>query len=180
MVRTAPLLGTAGSSWTRDRYGGAATKRTMTHTLQWFKTCSTMNSTRFRYLVETVLSSSMKSSGLGLKELTTSGRAYTCVFHCTDFEVTISFEPGDSHWVVAVQTLANGHLSDWDDNIATPRLSDLNTMFMSAVTDDDRREASRAFSHVHTLDEDEATLLRYGRELRLILPKYIELNIRRR
>ncbi len=131
-----------------------------------------MNGVRFRHLVETGIAPFMSELGLGRVELAISGRAYTCEFIGPSHVVTISFEPGDSFLVVAVQSLKNGILSEWDDRASTPRLSDLNHMYMPYVTNQERAENDVDLMSVLPQDDEERMLLKYAKELRLVLPKY--------
>lgn len=129
-----------------------------------------MNSDSFCNIIRSVISPSMKTIGFDLFKLSTSGRAYICVFRRNDYYVTISYELGDYYWSTIFQTMKEGQLTDWDNS---PSLSDLKGLFIESTSDEERRACERDYSSAIYSDEIELALLKIGRELRLVLPKFI-------
>ena len=103
-----------------------------------------------------------------------SGRSYRASFTGRKNSVWVSFEPGDGILVVYVFSLENGELSEIDDRLKTPRLADLNHRYMSSVTNQERSANEAVFQQVLVKDNHERALLKAAKDLRLVLPKYIE------
>jgi hypothetical protein len=87
--------------------------------------------------------------------------------------VSVSYEPGDEVLFVMVFKRENGELSDIDDRSNTPRLSDLNMRYMHTVTKEERLENEVSFRAIEPRDNEEKSVLKAARELRLVLPKYL-------
>jgi hypothetical protein len=102
-----------------------------------------------------------------------SGRLYRSSFTGPAHSVCVSFEPGDDVFFVLVFSRQHGELSDIDDRLKTPRLSDLNSRYMSKVGSEERAANESAFQSVVARDEEERVLLKAAKELRLVLPKYL-------
>jgi hypothetical protein len=64
-------------------------------------------------------------------------------------------------------------LSEIDDRTKTPRLSDLNSQFMNAVTGEERAANLVAFASLMPRDKEERALLKSAKELHLVLSKYL-------
>lgn len=102
-----------------------------------------------------------------------SGRHYRATFSSPTHTVSVSFEPGDDVFQVLVFSRVQGRPSTIDDRRMTPRLSDLNTRYMSMVSDAERAKCTHALEHVTANDDDERTLLKLAAELSLVLPHYL-------
>jgi len=103
-----------------------------------------------------------------------SGRLYDARFTGLHHEVSVSYEPGDDVFLVLIFGRRNGRLSDVDDRSNTRRLADLNRRYMHLVTPDDRKKNEREFEGIVTRDDVERQLLKYAKELHLVLPLYLE------
>ena len=101
-----------------------------------------------------------------------SGRVYRGSFTGPKHSVSVSFEPGDEAFFVLVFSREDGKLSDMDDRLKTPRLSDLNSRYMNGVRSEDRAANESFFQSIVARDQEERALLRSAKELRLVLPKY--------
>lgn len=111
--------------------------------------------------------------GFHMETPSISGRFYRASFSNPTNVVSISFEPGDNAAFVMIFSRENGGLSDVDDRSKTPRLADLNSQFMPMVTNDERASAEATFAGIHAGNPEERILLKYAKELSLVLPKYL-------
>lgn len=59
-----------------------------------------------------------------------------------------------------------------DDRLKTPRLSDLNSLYMKTVSSGERVANESAFQSVVARDEEERVLLKSAKEHCLVLPRY--------
>ncbi|MCA2998931.1 MAG: hypothetical protein ING75_10050 [Rhodocyclaceae bacterium] len=64
-------------------------------------------------------------------------------------------------------------LSEIDDLTESPRLADLNRRYMASVTSEERLKNEEFFRGIVTGDDDERMLLKMAKELRLVLPIYL-------
>lgn len=117
----------------------------------------------------------LKGLGFVMDEPSISGRFYRVSFTGSAHVVSVSYEPGDEALFVLVFRRENGELSDIDDRLKTPRLSDLNIRYMQKVTAEERSINDAFFKSVITQDNQEYLLLKAAKELRLVLPKYLQL-----
>lgn len=115
----------------------------------------------------------LKGLGFVMDEPSISGRFYRVSFTGSAHAVSVSFEPGDDALFVMVFGRNNGELSDIDDRTKTPRLADLTSRYMAAVTKEERAKNERAFEAVAVSDNEERLLLKAAKELCLVLPKYL-------
>lgn len=132
-----------------------------------------MNGTDFLRIVREAFSPFLKRLGFVMDEPSISGRSYRVSFVRSTHAVLVSFEPGDETLFVMVFSRTNGTLSDIDDRVATPRLADLNSRYMPAVTCDERTRNEEIFRSVAVNDKEERLLLKAAKELALVLPKYL-------
>lgn len=132
-----------------------------------------MNSQGFSRIVKQAYLPFMLSLGFAQNELSISGRAYHATFAGAKHVVIVSFEPGDDALIVIVRTREAGELSDIDDRLKSPRLTDLSALYMPTVTSDERVANDLAFEGVETADKAEQSLVRSAKELRLVLPKLL-------
>lgn len=102
-----------------------------------------------------------------------SGRFYRASFTSSSYSISVSYEPGDEALFVMIFSRENGQLSNIDDRSKTPRLTDLNKRYMSIVTSEERAANEAAFEAISVRDKEEQLLLKYAKELRLVLPKYL-------
>jgi hypothetical protein len=132
-----------------------------------------MNGQDFLRIVNEAYTPFLTELGFSMDAPSISGRLYRASFTGPKHSVSVSFEPGDEAFFVLVFSRENGELSDMDDRLKTPRLSDLNSRYMNAVTSEERAANETAFKSVMARDEEEKVLLKSAKELRLVLPKYL-------
>ena len=132
-----------------------------------------MNGQDFLRIAHEALEPFLKELGFAMDEPSISGRYYRVSFTAPQSAVSVSYEPGDDALFVMVFGRKNGQLSDIDNRKETPRLSDLNSRYMAAVTQAERVVNEKAFESVLVHDNEERQLLKAAKELRLVLPKYL-------
>lgn len=132
-----------------------------------------MNGQDFLRIANEAFAPFLKDLGFSMDAPSISGRLYRASFSGPKHSVSVSFEPGDEAFFVLVFSREHGELSDMDDRIKTPRLFDLNTRYMKTVSAEERAANEAAFKSVEVRDEEEETLLKYAKELRLVLPKHL-------
>ena len=103
-----------------------------------------------------------------------SGRYYRASFTGPTHSIWVTFEPGDDQLLIFIFSRENGKLSNIDDRSKTPRLSDLNSRYMRTISDRERSDSEAIFADVVAKDSKEQLVLKAAKELRLVLPKYIE------
>jgi hypothetical protein len=132
-----------------------------------------MNGQDFLRIVNEAFAPFLKDLGFTMDTPSISGRLYRASFTGQNHSVSVSFEPGDESFFVLVFSREHGELSDMDDRLKTPRLSDLNNRYMSTVSSEERAANEAAFKSVVARDDEERNLLKSAKELRLVLPKYL-------
>ena len=132
-----------------------------------------MNGQDFLRIVNEAFTPFLIGLGFSMDAPSISGRLYRASFSGPKHSVSVSFEPGDEALFVLVFSREHGELSDMDDRLKTPRLSDLNSRYMNAVNSEERAANETAFKSVVARDEEEKVLLKSAKELRLVLPKYL-------
>lgn len=132
-----------------------------------------MNGTNFLRIVEVAFAPFLERLGFVMDEPSISGRSYRVSFVSSTHAVLVSFEPGDEARFVMVFSRTDGNRSDIDDRAVTPRLADLNSRYMSAVTCEERARNEEIFRPVVANDNEERLLLKAAKELSLVLPKYL-------
>lgn len=103
-----------------------------------------------------------------------SGRYYHVSFMADHHQVSLSYEPGDDAFFVVVYGREGGQLSSYDDRTRTPRLSDLNKRYMHLVPESERLSNETFFEGVIAGDPSERLVLKAAKELRLVLPRYLQ------
>jgi hypothetical protein len=132
-----------------------------------------MNGQDFLRIASEAFAPFLKEFGFSMDAPSISGRLYRVSFTGPKHSVSVSFEPGDGAFFVVVFSRENGQLSDMNDRLSSPRLSDLNSRHMNRVTREERVANEAFFKSVLVQDEEERTLLKYAKELRLVLPKHL-------
>ncbi len=116
----------------------------------------------------------LEEFGFRMETPSVSGRLYCVNFTAATHTVFLSYEPGDGELFVVVSSAGEGLLADFDDRGKSPRLADLNALYMKFVTADERRANDNIFSSIIVKDKAEHRLLKVAKELRLVLPKYLD------
>src|SRR5204863_7251060 len=132
-----------------------------------------MNGQDFLRIANEAFAPFLKELGFSIDTPSISGRLYNATFTSQEHSVSLSFEPSDEAFFVLVFSREHGELSDFDDRLKTPRLSDLNSRYMKTVTNEELVSNEAAFRCVVVRDEEERALLRAAKELRLVLPRYL-------
>lgn len=130
-----------------------------------------MNGHHFLRIVSVAFRPFLLELGFEKEHCMASGRHYSASFETPEMQVCISHEPGNGICEVYIFNKIEGRWSSIDNRIDTPRLSDLNRRFFSRVS---REERMRNFSHMQASDSEEARLLKAAKELRLVLPMFLE------
>lgn len=133
-----------------------------------------MNGKDFMRITSAAFTPFLTKLGFKVDEPSVSGRYYRTSFTGLSHAVSVSYEPGDNALFVIVFIRNNGELSDVDDSTKTLRLVDLNRRYMSAVTAEERAENEAFFRSVDAKDEEERVVLKAAKELRLVLPRYLQ------
>jgi hypothetical protein len=118
----------------------------------------------------------LKGLGFAMGTPSISGRHYWISFTSTTHVVDVSYEPGEPGDALFVQVSMRekGKLSAFDDASKTLRLGDLNSRFMQFVRDEERNANEAVFRSVVAHDKMERLLLKFAKELRLVLPRYLQ------
>ena len=132
-----------------------------------------MNGQDFLRIVNEAFTPFLTELGFLLDAPSISGRLYRASFTGPRHAVSVSIEPGDDSFLVLVFSREGGELSDMDDRLKTPRLSDLNSRYIRTVNSEERAANEAAFNSVVAQDDEEAALLKAAKELRLVLPKHL-------
>ena len=132
-----------------------------------------MNGLGFFRMIDEAFAPFLTQLGFSMNSPRISGRLYAASFSNETHSVDISFEPGDERFLVLVFSKENGKLSDIDDAVKTPRLADLNGRYMQALTRKERSANEIVFKSVLAHDSQERLLLKYAKELRLVLPRHL-------
>jgi hypothetical protein len=132
-----------------------------------------MNGDNFLRIVDEAFWPFMNDLGFIMEKPIVGRRLYSVTFTGEGHAVSISYEPDDIQPSVLVFSLVEGRKSSIDDRNATPRLSDLNAIFMKSVTKQERAINDAFFNLIVANDSEERLLLKSAKELRLVLPKYI-------
>jgi hypothetical protein len=132
-----------------------------------------MNGQDFLRVIGDAFEPFLMTLGFSMETPSISGRFYRASFSGQKNSVSVSYEPGDNALFVLVFSREKGELSDIDDRAKTPRLADLNSRYMSLVSDTERATNEVFFQSVAVRDREERQLLKCAKELRLVLPKYL-------
>lgn len=134
-----------------------------------------MNGQAFKRAAMAYFEPFLTELGFSVTELEVSGRFYSAEFTGRGCLVSVTFEPGDEALFVMVREREGklGRLSDIDDRVKTPRLSDLNRRFMPQLSERERVSNEASFEGVRAEDDTERLMLKAAKELRLVLPLYL-------
>jgi hypothetical protein len=132
-----------------------------------------MNGQRFLHIIDEAFVPFLKDLGFLMDTPSISGRFYRARFTDSKHLISVSFEPGDKFFLVSVFDYEHGLLSDIDDRSKTWCLADLNRRYMHTVTNEERSAYESIFNSVSAWDNEEKTLLKFAKELCLVLPKYL-------
>lgn len=132
-----------------------------------------MNGQDFLRVTKGALVPFLKDLGFSMDSPSISGRFYRVSFTGVAHTVSVSYEPGDEALFIMVFGRESGELTDIDDRLKTPRLSDLNARYMPTISSEERAANEAAFASVEARDKEELALLKAAKELRLVLPKYL-------
>ncbi len=103
-----------------------------------------------------------------------SGRYHRANFIGDSHTLIVSFEPGDAYLTAMLVRNDGYDLSSIDDPQKTPRLKDLNRMYMSEVTPSERANNESFFSKIKVEDQNEQALLKCAKDLRIVIPRYLK------
>ena len=132
-----------------------------------------MNGQDFLRITNEAFAPFLEKLGFAMDDPSISGRYYRASFISHSHSVSISYEPGDEAFFVIVFSRKNGELSDIDDRMESPRLADLNSRYMAAITNEERVENEAVFESIKVNDKEERVLLKAAKELRLVLPRHL-------
>jgi hypothetical protein len=102
-----------------------------------------------------------------------SGRAYHANFFGKGHTLSVSFEPGDDYFSIMLIANEANDLASIDDRAKTPRLSDLNARYAALISPSEREANEDYFAGVVVNHPFERQLLKFAKELRLVLPKHL-------
>jgi len=102
-----------------------------------------------------------------------SGRYYHVQFRNIAHVISVSYEPGDEALFIMLREREGDRLSDIDDRVKSPRLDDLNRLYMHAITVEERERSKVLFDSIMVHDKAEQLLLKSAQELYLVLPRYL-------
>jgi hypothetical protein len=131
-----------------------------------------MNGRSFSKAVDLIFSRFLSDLGFNEIEKTISGNFYSVRHSSSQYEISISFEPDTENVLIVLYSLVKDDISDIDNHLISPRLSDLNLRYMHLVTDAQRAENDDYFKELNSHDPIEKRLIKSAKELRLVLPKY--------
>ena len=102
-----------------------------------------------------------------------SGRLYQTRFIGERYTLSVAFEPGDDYFLIMLLRNGADDLASIDDRNKTPRLSDLNTRYMPLIASSEREANDAFFSGISVNNPFERELLKFAKDLRLVLPKHL-------
>lgn len=132
-----------------------------------------MNDQDFSRIIDQAFMPFLKELGFVAQPKAISGRAYMVEFIGEAWTLSVSFEPGDDYFSVMLLNNKMRGLAAMDDPQKTPRLSDLNTRYMGQVTPAERETNEAFFVGIVVTDPFERQLLKFAKDLRLVLPKHL-------
>jgi hypothetical protein len=133
-----------------------------------------MTSNDFLKIINDAFKTFLTDLGFVLGPASVSGRLYDVSFSRQDYVVSISYEPGDEYFLIIVFSKnAEDQLSNIDDRKQSPRLEDLNKIYMPLITADQRAQNELFFRLVVPENKSQKMLLKAAKELRLVLPLYL-------
>ncbi len=132
-----------------------------------------MNDQDFSRIIDQAFTPFLKELGFVTQPKAISGRAYMVEFVGNLWTLSVSFEPGDNYFSVILLNNRMRGLAAMDDPQKSPRLSDLNTRYMGKVAPAEREANEAFFANVEVANPFERQLLKFAKDLRLVLPKYL-------
>lgn len=133
-----------------------------------------MNDQGFCRIIDQAFMPFLSEMGFVAKPKSISGRAYIADFIGSAWTLSVSFEPGDDYFAIMLLNNELRGLAAVDNREKSPRLSDLNARYMGQVTPAEHEENETFFAGVKTTDQHERQLLKFAKELRLVLPKHLK------
>jgi hypothetical protein len=115
----------------------------------------------------------LKALGFSMGSPSISGRMYDVEFRSKTHVLDVSYEPGDEYLSIFVCKQEDWGFPNIDNLSIVPRLSDLNKSYMQKTSKEERIANDPAFLSIHPEDEQERSLLKAAKELRLVLPIYL-------
>jgi hypothetical protein len=134
----------------------------------------TMSAEAFGSLIELAFRPFLSELGFMIQPSQVSGRCYRATFVEARHTLVIAFEPGDEHVTIMLFTNHDDSLMAIDDPENTLRLTDLNARYQPKTTASARAENEVHFSQIEQTDPVGKLLLKYAKELRLVLPLHLE------
>lgn len=132
-----------------------------------------MNGTDFENLALRAFTPFLSELGFRAEPTHISGRHFRSNYVSKQHTLMISFEPGDNMLTVMLITNEANDLASMDDRSKSPRLSDLNSRYMSCITASDRANNEAFFAKIEPRDENEYAVVKAAKELRLVLHHHI-------
>jgi hypothetical protein len=133
-----------------------------------------MTGKRFQVLVQEAFNPFLIELGFKPEKPKISGRYYRAKFIGDNHTLIVSLEPADAFFSIMIVRNDSYDLYTIDDPQKAPRLSDLNRMYMSEVTPNERATNDSFFSEIKVEDQKERALLKCAKDLRLVLPRYLK------
>ena len=132
-----------------------------------------MNDQDFIRIIDQAFTPFLKELGFVAQPKEISGRAYMVEFIGELRTLSVSFEPGDNYFSIVLLNNKERGLAAMDDRQKSPRLSDLNTRYSGQITLAEREANEAFFACIVVTDPFERQLLKFAKDLRLVLPKYL-------
>jgi hypothetical protein len=133
----------------------------------------TITSERFQSLIKQAFNPFLIEFGFKPEKPHLSGRYHRANFIGNSHTIIIYFEPGEAYLTAMLVKNDDYDLSSIDDPKKTPRVSDLNRIYMGKITPSERANNESFFSTIEVKDQNEQALLKLAKDLRLVLPRYL-------
>ena len=133
-----------------------------------------MNDQDFMRITRQAFKPFLRQLGFRMSRPAISGNHYLAKFKTRRNAIWVSYEPFDDYLSVHLFTRRFARLSDIDDPVRSPGLHDLNERYMPAVSREERECNDRFFEGIATDDKAAHQLLKAAKELRLVLPRYLQ------
>jgi hypothetical protein len=132
-----------------------------------------MNGQDFTRISDQAFAPFLRELGFVAQPPQISGRAYHATFVGRRHTLSVSFEPGDDYFSIMLLTNGADDLASIDDRAKTPRLSDLNARYAALISPFERAANEEYFAGVVVNHPFERQLLKFAKDLRLVLPKHL-------
>ncbi len=133
-----------------------------------------MNEKDFTEMINKAFIPFLKDLGFIMDSQNISGKFYKVSFSDSTHKVNIAYEPSEKERLFVVIFRINSPLSEFDNRSKSPSLSNLNSLFMNQISTDQRVLNDEYFKNIEIKDEDGKLMLKTAKELRLVLPKYLD------